>query len=182
MIKERAIDIAISMEFYKFPASNGWLNNFRKRYKLTKQNQLPKDMQQKLNRGEDIRQAIPKKPPKLVLKDIPTLDDAKLAHQILIKFFTTHTPRSGTFLALQQLGEAVNEREEAAALTTQRVLTTPKMVQEQQQTVQTKMEPTDIEDVIDEVGGEDLEEYYEEEEGEVLEEDQVEYYELGEIK
>lgn len=40
MIKEKALEISIQLGMYKFPASNGWLDNFRKRYSLSKNNEV----------------------------------------------------------------------------------------------------------------------------------------------
>lgn len=48
MIKEKASEIAIQMEIFNFPASNGWLDNFRRRYGFSKTNELSAEMQSRM--------------------------------------------------------------------------------------------------------------------------------------
>lgn len=106
MLKEKAIEIAIRLEQYKFPASNGWLMNFRKRYQLTKGNQIPEEV---ISQEEQIADLISPetKKRKLAVTDDPTIDDAREAQQLLVKFFSKRSPVAGTFLSLQQIGEAI---------------------------------------------------------------------------
>lgn len=44
MIKDRATEIAIEIQCYNFPASNGWLDNFRKRYGFNKNNEITSEL------------------------------------------------------------------------------------------------------------------------------------------
>lgn len=52
MMKDQAIEIAIQLGNCSFPASNGWLDNFRKRYRFSKSYDLPEDVRQRLANGE----------------------------------------------------------------------------------------------------------------------------------
>lgn len=51
MIKAQATDISIQMGIFNFPASNGWLDNFRKRYGLNKFNELSEEQRERIVSG-----------------------------------------------------------------------------------------------------------------------------------
>lgn len=49
MIKEKASEIAIQMEIFNFPASNGWLDNFRRRNGFNKNNEVGVDISNRVS-------------------------------------------------------------------------------------------------------------------------------------
>lgn len=52
MIKERALDISAELGIVSFPGSNGWLDNFRRRYGLGKNNEMSIELQNSLATGD----------------------------------------------------------------------------------------------------------------------------------